>query len=313
MNSAKMLLSLHEQPADEVAWLALADCLEEEGQSERAELLRMQRQLATCQTAAQRDRYQRRLRTLLTAGIRPCMPRVRLPLKNGVFLEAALIPPGSFLMGCNPRERGHDSDERPQHRVTITRPFYLGITPVTQQQWTAVMKSNPSRFRSPQNPVDQVLFADCESFCERLSKQVGCTVRLPSEAEWEYACRAGTTWACPLGQNQAAISKMACCDCERTQPVALLLPNPFGLYDMLGNVWEWTTDTYPNYTAAEQVDPNLIDHSNTEIRTARGGSYSNPPQVCRSATRIGFMTGGRNDFIGFRVVIEWPAPGAERC
>ncbi|MFO0926582.1 MAG: SUMF1/EgtB/PvdO family nonheme iron enzyme [Gemmataceae bacterium] len=301
--TAALLAALHADPTDETAWLALADCLEERGETDRAELLRATRHLNGPASGRQRAVWQRRVQGLLTAGVRPCVPTLTFALRKTVSLTVALMPPGSFRMGCGRGEQGRDSDERPRHRVTLTQPFYLSVTPVTQAQWRAVTRRSPSYFKGAGRPVERVNFNDCQAFCDQLAARIGRPVRLPTEAEWEYACRAGTTTAYAGGNDPTAMDRLGWYGRTATEPVALKEPNPWGLYDLHGNVWEWTRDAYGPYSADDQTDPCAAGEEH--LRVARGGSYSNPAAVCRSACRIGFMAGGRNDFIGCRVVIEW--------
>ena len=307
-----LLASLHADPTDRTAWLALADCLEESGEDARAELLRAQVTINEGVVGRRRKftkerlRCQHRAQELLAAGVRPCVPTLSFALSRRVRFEAALVPPGTFVMGAKRTETNTFGDERPRHLVTITKPFYLGIYPVTQAQWSALTRSKPSRFRGDDRPVDQVNVEDADRFCQQLGKKIGRKVRLPTEAEWEYACRAGTMTRFASGDSAETLKGAGWYDLEETQPVGQLQPNGWGLYDMHGNVWEWTLDHYARYHAEDQTDPLAI--ADPSLRVARGGSFSNPPFVCRSACRIGFAGGGRNDFIGCRGLVEWVAP-----
>jgi len=312
----QLLAALVVAPDDATAWLALADCLEEEGEPERGELLRLQ--LALHRTPddrpgrprTRRRQLERRAQELLAAGVRPCVPTLTFELPGPVPLELALIPAGSFMMGAKGRESGRFIDEKPRRLVTLTRPFYLGVYPLTQAQWFALTRRRPARFRGKARPVEQVCADDCEGYCRALGQRVGRVVRLPTEAEWECACRAGTTTEFASGDGEEAMGRAGWCDLDRTRAVGLKQPNGWGLYDMHGNVWEWCLDAYDLYQGEDLVDP-LATGPDHALRVARGGSYSNPPQVCRSACRIGFAGGGRNDFIGCRLVVEWqPASGA---
>jgi formylglycine-generating enzyme required for sulfatase activity len=157
-----------------------------------------------------------------------------------VSLELVLIPPGEFMMGSPDTEPGRMACEGPLHKVRISRPFYMGITPVTQAQWQALMGTNPSEFRGPDRPVENVSWRACRKFEERLFRSTGMNFRLPTEAEWEYCCRAGTDSAFYFGDDAA--SDFAWCKENaggETHDVARKRPNAFGLYDMIGNVWEW--------------------------------------------------------------------------
>ncbi|HEX2687950.1 MAG TPA: formylglycine-generating enzyme family protein [Kofleriaceae bacterium] len=185
------------------------------------------------------------------------------------------IPPGAFLMGSPEDELGRFPNEGPQHTVMLTRGYWLGETPVTQALWAAVMGENPSRFRGEEpedleRPVEQVSWDDCQAFLERLNQQVvGLGARLPTEAEWERACRGGTegaTWVGELSREIRAPELDAIAwyggnSDEETHPVGRKAPNPYGLYDLLGNVYEWCADatdereTLRSYTSAQAVDP----------------------------------------------------------
>jgi uncharacterized protein (TIGR02996 family) len=294
-----LLAALHDDPADLTTWAALADCLEEEGHPSAA-LFRDQLALQRA-NRAEVPAIQRRVREYLTAGVVPLVPALPVRLGRKVWLDAALIPPGTFWMGND--KRTGDADEKPRHRVTLTRPFYIGMYPVTQGQWWAVMRTRPARFRHSSSPVEQVSLDDCVAFCEQSSELAGRVVRLPTEAEWEYACRAGTTTMFTGITRAEDMDRLGWCDGDETHPVGEKQPNGWGLYDMHGNVWEWCRDSYAPYSGGHQIDP--IHDGDEGLRVARGGSYSNPVRVCASATRIGFNPGGRNDFIGCRVVVEW--------
>lgn len=306
-----LLTALHTDPGDATAWLALADCLEEQDEGTRAELLRAQLVLNRVvdgqrnKAGAERKACERRVQQLLADGVRPCVPTLTFALTKTVNLELGLVPAGTFWMGARGRERGRFSDELPRHRVTITRPFYIGLTPVTQAQWRAVMRRSRGYFQGDDRPADSVNADDCEAFCRDLSKKTGRRACLPTEAEWEYACRAGTTTRFASGNEDSAMARIGWCDRERTEPVGQLQPNGWGLHDMHGSVWEWCQDSFVMYSGEEQTDPMIP--GDDRLRVARGGSYSNPENVCRSACRIGFAAGGRNDFIGCRVVVEWGA------
>ncbi|MFO0880206.1 MAG: SUMF1/EgtB/PvdO family nonheme iron enzyme [Gemmataceae bacterium] len=308
MNPLDSLLeALHHDPGDQTAWLALADCLEEQGEPLRSELMRRQFELQTQARLSReirtRKAAQTRVQELLAQGVVPCMPHRRFDVGRDTLLEVVLIPAGSFFMGAHRNEPQSFSDEHPRHRVQISRPFYLGIYPVTQAQWYAVTRRRPARFKGANRPVEQVTTGDAERFLTRLSERIGRQARLPTEAEWEYACRAGTSTPFSSGADKEAMERVGWGQFEETMPVGLKQPNGWGLYDMHGNVWEWCSDRFRAYTSEPQVDPILVPED--DFRVARGGSYSNPPFVCRSACRISFSGRGRNDFSGCRVAIDW--------
>ena len=208
-------------------------------------------------------------------------------LGSGVSLEIVSIPGGKFLMGSPKNEEGRNSNESPQHWVTVP-PFFMGKYPVTQAQWQAVMNSNPSRFRGANRPVERVSWHDCLKFCEKLSEIIGRPCRLPSEAEWEYACRGGTTTPFHFGETLATELANYNRNYGETTDVGSFPPNAFGLYDMHGNVWEWCADIWHgNYNGAP-VDGSSWGakfNNDNHIRMLRGGSWNFNPEFCRSASR----------------------------
>jgi len=176
-------------------------------------------------------------------------------LGNGVTLEMVFIPAGTFMMGSSASEQDRSSNEGPQHQVTIEEGFYMGKYPVTQAQYEAVMGNNPSHRKGKHRPVENVSWDEAVAFCKKLSERTGKTYRLPSEAEWEYSCRAGTTT--PYYFGEVIKSQWANCrsenqyEYEQRTEVGCFPPNAFGLYDMHGNVWEWCADPYyDNYEGA---------------------------------------------------------------
>jgi formylglycine-generating enzyme required for sulfatase activity len=225
-----------------------------------------------------------------------------LDLGNNVKLELVLIPAGKFLMGSPENEKGRNEDET-QHEVSITKPFYMGKCEVTQEQYEAVMGNNPSRFKGAKNPVEQVTWNDAQEFCRKLSQKTGKTVRLPTEAEWEYACRAGTKTRFYSGDNDSDLDGVAWYGPNsggKTNPVGGKKPNAWGLYDMHGNVWEWCQDWYGSYPKESVQDPE--GPGNGGSRVVRGGAWSNNPGYCRSAGRSGSHPDDRGINFGFRVV-----------
>jgi formylglycine-generating enzyme required for sulfatase activity len=229
-----------------------------------------------------------------------------LNLARRVSMEFVLIPAGKFLMGSPETETDRASDEGTPREVTISRRFYMGVYEVTQTQYEAVVGSRPSHFRRNANPVESVSWDDAVDFCEVLSAKNGKKVRLPTEAEWEYACRAGTKTRFVSGDYVADLGHYAWYEGNsggETRPVGCNRPNAFGLYDMHGNVREWCSDWYDSdANAKEEVDPagpNMGTH-----RVVRGGSWDRSPWYCRSAHRGGFDPGCRTGSIGFRVVVE---------
>jgi len=210
-----------------------------------------------------------------------------LDLGKGVTMKLVLIRPGKFMMGSPDSEQGRQGDEGPQHEVVITKPFYMGVTEVTQAQYEAVMGTNPSKFKGPTNPVDSVTWDEAVEFCRRLSEKTGKTVRLPTEAEWEYACRAGTKTRFSFGDSDSVLGDYAWYKSNsggKTNPVGQKKPNPWGLYDMHGNVWEWCADWYGDYPKGAVTDPQGPAAGTS--RVLRGGSLLYDPKYFRSASRI---------------------------
>jgi formylglycine-generating enzyme required for sulfatase activity len=241
----------------------------------------------------------------LTATATSSSKNLTLDLGKGVTMKLVLIPAGKFMMGSPGKENGHRREEDPQRVVTISKPFYMGVTEVTQAQYEAVTGKTPSRFKGPDNPVETVSWDEAMAFCKAISDKTGRTVRLPTEAEWEYACRAGTTTAYYFGDDASKLSDYAwnrpTCG-PKTHPVGQKKPNAFGVYDMYGNVQEWCSDWYGSYSDAKSTDP-TGPTSGTE-RVPRGGSWFNDAPFCRSATRGTKPPDLRTNFIGFRVAVE---------
>jgi formylglycine-generating enzyme required for sulfatase activity len=194
-------------------------------------------------------------------------------------------------------------EEKPAHPVTLTQPFYMAKFAVTQEQYQAVIGANPSHFMGKNNPVEQVSWYDGQAFCNNLTEQTKQTVRLPTEAEWEFACRAGTSTVYYSGDTDKDLDRVAWYDANskgKTHPVGQKQPNAFGLYDMHGNVWQWCQDLWEeDYSKSSSENPQ--GPAQGEFRLLRGGSWFNYPMVCRSAYRW-FDPGNRISFIGFRVV-----------
>ena len=227
---------------------------------------------------------------------------------NSLGMKFALIPAGSFLMGADRNFEEAWDRETPQHRVTISRPFYLGKTEVTQAQWTAVMGNNPSKFKGRTNPVEQVSWDDVQVFIQRLNQKEGHErYRLPTEAEWEYAARAGSASAYSFGDNAARLGQYAWYDGnsgETTHPVGQKPPNAWGLHDMHGNVWEWVQDRYDGdyYSGSPSTDPR--GPSSGSHRVLRGGSWSSLAASCRSAYRYVDSPDYRSGNLGCRLALS---------
>jgi len=246
------------------------------------------------------------------------------PVGDGVPpLRLVAIPSGEFIMGSGEDEPGRFSNESPQHRVKVS-PFFLSQFPVTQAQWRAVaalpsqdcdLDLDPARFKAENCPVERVSWEDAVEFCARLSAQTGCTYRLPTEAEWEYACRADT--ATPFYFGETITTDLANYDGSvfrnepegqsrgKPTPMGQFPPNAFGLYDMHGNVWEWCLDHWHNsYKGAPTDGSAWLTEDEGANRVRRGGSWGNNPRHCRSTDRDDNAPGNRLNPIGFRVLCE---------
>ncbi|MBN2490023.1 MAG: formylglycine-generating enzyme family protein [Planctomycetes bacterium] len=230
---------------------------------------------------------------------------LQVDLGGGVVMEFVRIEPRTFVMGSPDDEEGRSDDEGPQTRVTLTQPFYLGKYEVTQAEWEAVMGANPSTFETGgRYPVEQVSWDDCQKFIERLNaKHAGRRFRLPTEAEWEYACRAGTT-----GARYGALDVIAWYydnSGRSTHPVGRKRPNAWGLHDMLGNVHEWCADRYGDKLPGGSVtDP--VGLSGGSCRVFRGGSWGRGAGDCRAATRDWIDPDYRDISLGLRLAISAP-------
>ncbi len=211
-------------------------------------------------------------------------------------------------------EKGRSVDESPQHQVTVS-PFYMGKFVVTQAQYEAIMGKNPSRFKGNKRPVERVFWHDAMEFCQKLSQKTGRTYRLPSEAEWEYACRAGTTTPFYFGEtittnlanyngNYTYASAPKGEYRKQTTDVGAFPPNAFGLYDMHGNVWEWCQDTWhDNYNDAPTDGSAWIENDNNYLRVLRGGDWYLNSSICRCADRNRINPDNSGSVYGFRVVL----------
>jgi len=229
---------------------------------------------------------------------------------NELGMDFVLIRPGEFMMGSARGEPGREPGEGPQHQVRITKGFFIGAHEVTQEEYARVMGKSPSKHPGAQNPVERVSWTDAVEFCARLSKE-GCTYRLPTEAEWEYACRAGSTTAYCCGDDVGELEKYAWYESdsgEQTHEVGLKQPNAWGLYDVHGNVWEWCQDWYGDYERGPVENP--VGPASGTYRVVRGGSWFDYPVPLRSASRGRDSPSNHPDDHGFRVVCvpEGPHP-----
>jgi formylglycine-generating enzyme required for sulfatase activity len=234
-----------------------------------------------------------------------CAGRSGKTRTNSIGMEFVLIPAGSFVMGS---ASGYN-EEIPEHPVTISRPFYLGKYEVTQAQWEAVMGENsPSRHKGPANPVENVSWEEVREFIEKLNKKEGTArYRLPTEAEWEYAARAGTDTPYFFGNDKKELSEYAWHGDNsrgRTHPAGEKRPNPWGLYDIYGNVWEWVEDWFDEnfYADSPEADPRGPEEGSR--RVFRGGGWEYSAEECRSATRGWLAPADRVPIIGFRLVFS---------
>jgi formylglycine-generating enzyme required for sulfatase activity len=234
-------------------------------------------------------------------------------LSETVALHLVLIPGGEYLMGSQ-ASIGFE-DEYPQHSVNVSS-FLMGKYPVTQVQWAAVMDWKPPyRFKGTNKPVDRISWNDASTFCRRFTEQVGVCIRLPSESEWEYACRAGTMT--PFCFGETITTELANYNGEhlyrsepkggyrhQTMEVGSFPPNSFGLYDMHGTVWEWCADAWHNSYMSAPVDGSVWEDAAGSARVLRGGCWHDPPNLSRSAARLRQMPYESEDFFGFRVVLS---------
>lgn len=220
--------------------------------------------------------------------------------KSKIGIDFIALPAGSFIMGS---AMGGREDERPSRTVRVM-PFFMSRFEVTQKQWTAVMGDNPSRFRDPRRPVDQVTWEQAMEFVSRLNRLERTNrYRLPSEAEWEYAARAGSTSAWFFGDDGRQMSEFGWVDGrEGTHAVGRKSANPWGLYDMYGNVWEWVFECYhPTYTDAPP-DARPWAGGNCQRRVMRGGGWDSDAMSARSAARGSYPQGMGDAATGFRIV-----------
>jgi uncharacterized protein (TIGR02996 family) len=322
--------AIRRDPGDKLAWLALADWLEENGQPDRAELLRLWRKTRTLPwDAATRRKPEREIARLLRAGVRPAVPQV----VNSIGMKFALVPPGTFELGSDSSDQG---DEKPQIEVEMPTPYYLGVYPVTQQQYRKVTRSSPSHYRpgGPRQqsvldlttddfPADSVSWTRAAAFCARLSgrpdeKAAGRVYRLPTESEWAYAARAAGACSTAFLFGNSLASDVANfigespfpADLDRKGPslgrpcpVGRYPPNALGLYDVLGNVWEWVDDWHTSgYSGRPRVGGTGPDVGSS--RVLRGGSWSSHGWGCRLEYRNCIGPDAGNENFGFRVLLE---------
>jgi uncharacterized protein (TIGR02996 family) len=328
-----LLEALHERPGDDALWLVLADWLEEHDDPRRAALLRDVRGLRGVEEGPERIQAEARVQELLCAGVVPCVPT----RTNSIGMQLALIPAGVAWLGSHEDEEGRYGDE-PRRRVELTRPFYLGVHAVTQEQYQRVMHQIPSAFSAKGRmrrkvegidtsrfPVERVRWEDADQFCQLLSalpeeKAAGRTYRLPTEIEWEFACRGEASQMTPFPYGMTITPKVVNFRASRRaksylgRPAAVgsYPPNAFGLYEMVGNTWEWCGDWYVSerYENLPRRDPR--PPAETDRRNARGGTYALEARRARSADRSSFEPAHRDLDLGLRVLMPWQGPPGEK-
>jgi len=232
-------------------------------------------------------------------------------ITNSIGMKLKLIPAGEFSMGSPESEEGRSSDEGPQHRVRITRPFYLGVHEVTQTEYERMMGNNPSHFKAASLPVENASWDDAIEFCRKLSalpeeRSAGRVYRLPTEAEWEYACRAGSTTQYCFGDDENGLDEYGWFSNNsqsRTHPAGGKNANAWGLCDMHGNVWEWCADWYGRDFYGNSPTDDPTGPASGSLRVDRGGGWDGVAGSCRSASRDGYWPVSRYIVLGFRVAL----------
>jgi uncharacterized protein (TIGR02996 family) len=301
--------AMQEHPEDTSLRLVFADWLEEQGDA-RAELIRLLHTLTQSVEVPDRRRLEDRLRSLMAAGVKPIGPF----WTNSIGMKFAWVPAGSFLMGSPETEKVRGGCET-QFKVTLRKGFFLTIYPVTQAYWREVMGNNPSHFQGDDLPVEHVSWEDSQAFLQKLSEREGHSFRLPTDAEWEFACRAGTTTPFYFGETISADQGLF--DYRRpygngtkgvmskkTTSVGSFPANSFGLYDMPGNVQEWCADWHEYYPGKYTVDPQGPPEG--DRRVLRGGSFQGDASFLRSAHRYGLVPTYRFMDVGFRAAMTFP-------
>ena len=220
---------------------------------------------------------------------------------NGVSFEMVRVEGGTFRMGATSEQEDEaESDEKPVHSVTLSS-YYIGKTEVTQALWQAVMGSNPSCFEGSDLPVEDVSWNDCQEFIQKLNRLTGRNFRLPTEAEWEFACRGGNNSRGYKYSGSNNLGSVAWYSCGKTRPVGTKAPNELGIYDMSGNVWEWCSDCFANYSSGAQTNP--TGPLRGLIRVHRGGGCFDYAGDCRSSYRYYNDPTFRNNNLGLRLAL----------
>jgi uncharacterized protein (TIGR02996 family) len=302
-----LLQKVVDHPEDGALWPAIIDWLHKHDDPRRAELVLLHRRLlASCtepNAHPERADWQVRVVALLAAGVRPVAPLQTILAQHGVDVTLVWIPPGTFLMG-SPAAESQRGDDETQRQVTVNG-FWLGTHPVTQKQWQILMGRNPSKTRGVDLPVHAISWDDCQEFIAELKGPQRQRFRLPTEAEWEYACRAGTS--SPFFSGETISTDQANYDGNhaygpgsngvfRGAPTRIghFPPNAWNLYDMHGNIWEWCADQYTQDGQDQKGDK--------DARVLRGGSWNFVPWLCRSAYRGGSGRNRQHASCGCRVV-----------
>jgi formylglycine-generating enzyme required for sulfatase activity len=235
-------------------------------------------------------------------------------------MEFRLIQPGTFTMGSPSNEAGRTNDET-KHQVTISSPYYMGVYEVTQKQYRELMHENPSEFQGDDLPVESVSYEDVQQFIEKLNAlpsevAAGRKYSLPTEAQWEYACRAGSRTSFYFGDARSQLDDYAWYDGNsgsKTHAVGQKKPNAWGLYDMHGNIYEWCSDWYGAYPTGSLTNP--MGPSTGSLRVLRGGSWFSDAALCRSSFRLRYVPSYRSHNLGFRLALSStgtsPVRGAE--
>jgi formylglycine-generating enzyme required for sulfatase activity len=260
-------------------------------------------------TATEKANWLQRVRSRKTPQTR-YIPATEFPqLVNSVGMTLVLLPSGTFTMGT---VAGTARRESPPHEVTLTKPFYMSAYEVTNEAWKRVMGEAPSDSKDPNLPVTRVNWSDSMAFCEKLSakqeeKNLRLRYRLPTEAEWEYACRAGSTTPFCFGDDEAMLAEYGWFKANadgRVQPVGKKRPNEWGLFDMHGNLLEWVADWSSDSYYSQSPKENPTGPAEGRFKQSRGGDWGSDPPACRSATRRFLTTTHRWETLGFRVVAE---------
>ncbi len=216
---------------------------------------------------------------------------------NTIGMNFVWVPAGDFVMG-----RNGNSSEGPAHRVKIQKGFWIARTEVTQKHWQSLMGSNPARFRQALHPVEQINWDECQQFCKKLTHKEKICYQLPTEAQWEYACRAGKQSSSFFNISYTNAWHGGNTN-GKTRPVGLSEPNAWGIYDMLGNVWEWCLDDYHSSFKGAPADGSAWINSKKRFKVRRGGCWRNAPFECNITTRAYYGPDKKYDSLGFRPVI----------